>query len=126
MNEEDEICILPTINRAAAIVIPTQAMLDWINSTPAKLDETFTLARLQKENTSVFLISEFPTEDDLFAWFKKDCKDALTELLLGWCTDTECWPKICWDTFNKFYEIRIEPLVFDMGDGPIEQDDEIE
>ena len=123
-DEEEDICILPTINRAAAIVIPTQAMLDWINSTPSQLEDSYTLAQLQKDNTSVFLIAEFETEDDLYAWFKKDCKDALTELLMGWCTDPELWPKVCWETFEKLYDIRIETLVFDMGDGQLLRDDD--
>ncbi len=123
MNEED-ICILPTVNRAAAIVVPTREMFDWINTTPAKLDESYTLEQLQKENTSVFLIAEFETSEDLFNWFKKDCKDALTELLLGWCPDIKFWPEVSWNTFEKFYDIRIETLVFDMGDGPLLRDDD--
>ncbi len=122
MNEED-FCILPTVNRAAAIVIPKQAMLDWLNTTPAKLDPSYTIEVMQAENTSVFLLSEFEDQADVLAWFKKDCKDALTELLMGWCTDIECWPELNWKTFEKFFEVRIETLVFDMGDGKVLHDD---
>lgn len=122
MNED--FCILPTINRAAAIVIPQQPMLDWINTTPAKLPDDYTLAQLQKENTSVFLIAEFETQDDVFAWFRKDCKDALSELLIGWVTDPALWPEVNWKTFETFFEIRIETLVFDMGEDDIFRDDE--
>ena len=120
----DPICILPTINRAAAIVIPTRELLDWINTTPAKLDKDYTLENLQKENTSVFLIPEFESIEQVQNWFKKDCKDALTELLLGWCTDQQFWPKVDWQTFESFYEIRIEPMVFDMGDAELLHDDD--
>ncbi len=46
---------LPTINRIAVVLMPTQACLDWINSCPS--DKPMTLAEIQEEPT-VYLLPQ--------------------------------------------------------------------
>jgi hypothetical protein len=112
----------PTINRFAVILIPTEACLDWVRSCPDG-DDHMTLGEMQQEPTT-YLIPEtkrVPPED----WVRRHSKVMFHEELDSWCPDRCMWPKdLSFKTFKKFFEVNISTVVFDLGKGPIEKEDE--
>jgi hypothetical protein len=110
---------LPTINRHAIVLVPTQACLDWINSCPG--DPT-TLAEVQKE-PAVFLIPEGEAEPE--SYVRRYFRAMFEEELYSWYTDLDLWPKDrSFKTFKKFFTIHVSTMVFDLGKGMIVREED--
>jgi hypothetical protein len=109
---------LPTINRFAVILLPTEECLAWINSCPG--DHT-TMAEVQKE-PAVFLIPEGEAEPE--SYVRRYFKAMFEEELYSWYTDPDLWPKdLSFKTFKKFFTVQVSTMVFDLGKGMIVKDD---
>ena len=112
----------PTINRYAVTLLPTEAFLDWVRSCPDN-NPRMTLGEMQREPT-VYLIPEAtkaPPED----YVPRHFKAMFHEELNSWYADPEFWPKdLSFKSFKKFFEINISTVVYDLGKGAIEKDED--
>lgn len=118
-NSESASSELPTVNRFAVTLLPTEAFANWAGSC---FDEetAFTAADLGREAT-VYLLPE--TETDLELAIQQYFKPVLSQELMGWCTDETAWPELSYDTFQEFFEVYVTSMVFDLGAEPLETDD---
>jgi hypothetical protein len=107
------------INRIAVTLIPTEACLDWINSCDG---DKMTLDEIQRRPT-VFLVPEGRGEPEVQV--RRHFKAMFEEELNSWYTDPTLWPKdLSFKTFDRFFTIQVSSMVFDLGTGRIEKDDE--
>ena len=107
---------LPTINRFAVILLPTQACLDWIKSCPGG-DSCPILDELRREPT-VYLIPEGKAEPE--SYVRRHFKAMFEAELGSWYSDPALWTAaISFENFKRFFEVRIGSMVFDLGPGPI-------
>ncbi len=107
------------INRYAVTLVPTEAFREWVNSWD---DTQLSLEEIQKEPT-VFLLSE--SGDDLEKPVRKHFKEMLLEELNTWYTDPDMWPKdLSYKTFKKFFTVHVTSMVFDLGKGRIEKEED--
>lgn len=114
---------LPTINRTVVTLVPTVAYLEWAKSCPDG-DPNMELDEVQADSTA-YLIPEDEIESD--ERLRPYYRAMLTEELWSWCTDPAFWPAdLSFQKFNELFTIRVSSLVFDLGAGRIEKDDEDE
>ncbi len=107
------------INRIAVMVIPTEACLDWINSSD---DDKMTLDEVQRGPT-VFLLPEGKGEPE--SSVRRHYKAMFMEELNSWYTDPTMWPKdLSFKTFKKFFTVQVSSMVFDLGTGEIVKEDD--
>ena len=110
---------LPTVNRAAVVLEPTPAYLEWAKECPDGLTD-LTLADLGEEGT-VYLIPETDAEPE--AWLRRHYAPMFSNELFAWCTDEACWPRDrSYKAFKKYFPVRFCSIVLDLGRGPIERD----
>lgn len=110
----------PTVNRIAVALIPTQACLDWVNSCPS--DKPMTLAKIQKDPTA-YLLPESRAEPDQIV--RRHYKALFEQELESWYTDPDLWPKDrSFKTFKQFFAVQVSTMVFDLGDGTIEREED--
>ena len=111
---------LPTINRCALVLEPTEVYLAWAKECPEG-DPDLTLDDLREEGGSVYLIPEIDAEPE--TWLKRHFKALFEEELEAWCTDDAFWPeKRTYKVFQSFFEVRFHSMVFDAATGPIEKE----
>ena len=103
---------LPTINRFAVILLPTEACLEWARFCPGD-DTGAAVAAVQREPT-VYLIPEGSAKPEDYV--RRHFKVMFEEELNSWYTDPDLWPKdLSFKTFKKFFTIQIATMVFDLG-----------
>ena len=111
----------PTINRSAVILLPTEACLEWVKSCPDYVSD-LPLGEMQREPT-VYLIPEAKDAPD--DYIRRHYKPMFEGELTSWYTDPSMWPKdLSFETFKKFFTILVTTMVYDLGKGQIEKDDE--
>ena len=111
---------IPTVNREAIVLEPTDAYAKWARSCPGE-DTDATLAALKEEGGAVYLIPA--TNDTPDIWLKCNYKILFEEELWGWCTDKAFWPKDrSFKLFKKFFKIGFHSMVMDTCDFPLERD----
>jgi hypothetical protein len=110
---------IPTINRFAVILLPTEECLAWINSCPG--DHT-TLAEVQEE-PAVYLIPKGEAERE--SYVHRYFKAMFEEELYSWYTDPALWPKdLSFKTFKKYFTTYVSTVVFDLGTGMIVREED--
>jgi hypothetical protein len=81
-----------------------------------------TLAEVQKE-PAVFLIPEGKAEPE--SYVRRHFKAMVQEQLYSWYTDPDLWPKDrSLKTFKKFFTIHVSTMVFDLGKGMIDREED--
>ena len=111
---------LPTINRCAVVLKPTEAYFEWARKSPED-DPNSTETELHWEN-SVYLIPDM--ESGFEAWLKRNFTVMFEQELDSWCTDESLWPKDrSFKTFKKFFKVSFHSMVFDMCNDRIMRDD---
>ena len=110
---------LPTLNRWAITVQPTEVFLEWANSLPDTTSE-MTLADMRIE-AHIYLIPERLHDDDWEKQLRKHFAVIFEHELWGWCTDPEFWPeKRTYGEFRKWFEVEFHSMVLELGDGDVE------
>ena len=110
---------LALVNRAAVVLEPAAAYLEWAKGCPDGLPD-LTLADLREEGT-VYLIPETDAEPE--AWLRRHYAPLFANELLAWCTDEAFWPRDrSYKAFKKFFRVRFCSIVLDLGRGPIERE----
>lgn len=103
---------LPTINRNAVFIEPTDVFLEWAREFPDD-DLELTLDELRKDNTA-YLIPEQKAEPN--AWLKRNFNTIFENEFYGWCTDPSLWPKDrSFTSFKKYFKVRFSSVVVDLG-----------
>ena len=116
-NGEEEIN-LPLVNRAAVVLEPAQAYLEWAKDCPEAIPD-ITLRELGEEGT-VYLIPE--SNDDPDRWLRRNFVAMFEYELEAWYTDRAVWPKDrSFKAFKKFFNVRFCSIVMDLGKGSIEK-----
>lgn len=107
---------LPTVNRAALLLTPTQAYADWANSCGD--GPQFVLSERDDDDSTIYLIPEVDFRPD--AWVRKHYRTLFEYELWNWCTDPSLWPKDrSYKAFQQFFTVHFHSLVADLGDEPI-------
>lgn len=111
--------IVPTINRAAVVVEPREPYLAWARALDGENPTIDTLSR--EARTSVYLIDE---DDDAERSLRRHWEWIFEEQLHSWHRDPRDWPrKRTYKLFRQWFDVRLVGLVFDLGDGPLLQED---
>lgn len=111
----------PTVNRYAVILLPTEACLDWVKSCPDYVGDS-PLGDMEREAT-VYLIPDAKAGPDAF--IRRHYKPMFEEELNSWYTDPRMWPRDrSFETFKKFFTIHVTTMVYDLGKGMIEKDED--
>jgi len=110
---------LPTVNRFAVLLVPTDKFRAWANSCPGG-EQQASLGELRQEPTA-YLISEGDGEAGKYV--ERHYKRMLIEELNGWYTDQSVWPELSLRTFRAFFEVHVASMVFDLSPQPLERDE---
>jgi hypothetical protein len=111
--------ILPIVNRAAMVLEPAQAYLEWVRECPEAMPH-LTLKELGGEGT-VYLIPE--TNDNPDKWLRRNFVAMFENELEAWYMDRVFWPKDrSFKAFKKFFKVRFCSIVLDLGKGSLEKD----
>ena len=120
-NDNDESRELPTINRCALVLKPTEAYLAWAKGVPDE-DEGLSLEEITRDSTC-YLIPEI--EGAPQNWLRRNYAAMFASELESWCTDERFWPEDrSFKNFKRFFRVRFHSIVIDMGRGAIVRDDE--
>lgn len=110
---------LPTVNRFAVLLVPTEAFCRWANSCPGGGSEV-SREDVRREPT-VYLIPEGDGDPKDYA--ERHYRRMLIEELNGWYTDETAWPEdMSIRTFRSFFDVHATSMVFDLGNEPLERD----
>lgn len=106
-----------TINRAALVVRPRQAYLDWASSLD---DEAPEHAKALANRVSVYLLGEDPEAVAETAPLENYFEEIFELELEAWSTDEDEWPKQrTLKMFHEWFEAVGESIVTDLESGPI-------
>jgi len=110
---------IPTINRDALILIPTESCLAWARALPDS-DPLMTEGDAQHEPT-IYLI---PEDIEPEKYLRRRFNAVFEEELAAWCTNPDWWPEdLTFKLFTQFFTVHISTMVYDLGIEPIEKDD---
>ena len=105
----------PVVNRAAVILLPTNAYFEWTKTCPGA-NPAITLAHV-REDPTVFLI---PGADTPATWVDDNYLDLFEHELEGWSTNEAVWPQNrTRELFHEYFEAHIGTMVLDMVEGPV-------
>jgi len=125
-SDEYEEFDIPTVNRAALLITPKQPYADWANQLPDRSEGE--IAQLHtpesmSDEPAVYLIPEPPAHDN-YKYVNKNWAELFEMQLEGWYLDPDAWPtNRTKKMFDEWFDIKVSSLVLDLGDGPIERDD---
>ncbi len=111
-----------TLNRSIAILRKKQPYLNWVQNLPDP-DHEISLKELNRE-PDCFLIPNFETDESHMNYVKKNCAFIFEEEMNSWWTDEKDWEKdLSWKNFQKWFDIEICSLPFDLVDKEIIRDE---
>lgn len=100
------------IERVAAILKPSETMLEWIN-TQADENEVVTLEDIQTDCT-VILLPTFEEEEDAEDYLNEIYDELFVNELSAWNEDESNWPQDrSLDTFLEWFDIEFHSVVYD-------------
>jgi len=110
------------LNRAALIVKPKKAYIDWANSLGdggPKLD----LDEPPPEYT-IYLVEELGQDIDPRPALRMHCSSIFDQELAGWHTDPNAFPpKRDLETFSEWFDVELHSLVVDLAGSPLETEE---
>ena len=105
-----------TINRAALIVRPKQAYVDWANSIDD--DEPRADLRQLREEPSIYLAKEIDDLDDVAGLVADYWERVFQEQLNSWMRDPESWlKKRTYEMFLDWFDCEVSTIVWDLLKG---------
>ena len=109
------------VNRSAIALIPTPAMLAWINRVDP--EDKITLAEAQMD-PMLFLASDIQDDEEMKE-FLEDNFDQLFEYALNeWYTDRSIWPSRTYQNFTEYFTPKLFTMLADIDDDlPLERDE---
>ncbi|NQT18381.1 MAG: hypothetical protein HQ592_01660 [Planctomycetes bacterium] len=120
-NDEDGFRELPTVNRCAVVLEPTEVYLAWAKEIPEP-DEGLELDDIMQDSTC-YLIPEIDSDPE--NWLRRNYAAMFVSELESWCTDESLWPEDrSFKKFKRFFRVRFHSIVIDMGNDAIVRDAE--
>ena len=122
MNRESESPLdLPSINRHAVIVRPTEVFIEWARVTPEEAPES--MSEYLRQEGTVYLVPESATEDGPERYLRRHHDRIFQNELFACCIDPSTWPqKRTYAEFKKWFDVEIASMVMDLGADDIERD----
>ena len=118
MSEESFAPDIPSVNRYAVVLEPTEEYFAWARVSPEGPGPD--PAEMEREYT-VFLIPELET--DAKKWLRSNYKSMFEHELWAWCIDRELWPTDrSYAAFQKFFTVTVNSEVLDLGKGDVERE----
>ncbi len=100
------------IERVAAILKPSETMLEWVNA-QAEDNEQVTLDDIQTDCT-VILLPTFEEEEDAEDYLNEIYDELFVTELSAWNDDESTWPTDrSLDTFLEWFDIEFHSVVYD-------------
>lgn len=110
---------IPTVNRFAVVLEPTEAFLAWARECPER-DLELTLEEL-REGCTVYLIPE--TDNELEVYIERNYATMFEHELDSWCMEDALWPEDrSFKEFKRFFKVCMHSIVIDLGEEPILRD----
>lgn len=107
------------INRAAIILKPTQAAVDWINRTDPGHDPV-TVKDVHEDCTIYLVPEEIETDIHAKVWALSNADILLEEFMHSWYQDESLWPaNVGPEFFEKWFEVEYHSMIVDTLDDPI-------
>ena len=102
------------VDRVAAIVRPTKAMLEWLCKTPNKYDPS-TLRTLE-EDCVVLMIPAFSGPKQSMEYIKQIYRGIFEAELISWGVPESAWPaKRDLELFLKWFKIEFHSSIYDVA-----------
>ena len=112
------------VNRSAIALIPTPAMLAWINRVDP--EDKITLAEAQMD-PMLFLASDIQDEEELKEFLEDNFDQLFESALNEWYTDRAIWPSRTLQNFNEYFTPKLFTMLADIDDDlPLERDEFVE
>lgn len=109
------------VNRSAIALLPTPAMVAWINRVDP--EDKVTLAQAQEDPT-LFLVSDIQDDEELQEFLEDNFRQMLEVSLEEWFTDHDIWPPLTFKTFQDYFTPRLFTMLADIDDDmPLERDE---
>jgi len=103
------------IKRVAAVIKPTQAMLDYLKQQP-DIKPDLTLECIQRDCT-VLLLPAFGSPAQAQTFLKDIYLGIFEGELTSWGVDDNHWPEDrSFKLFNLWFEVELHSVIFDIGD----------
>ena len=101
------------LERVAAILKPSEVMLEWINEQQAEGDEKLMLEDIQLDCT-VILLPTFEEEEEAEDYLNQIYEELFESELSAWNEDESTWPEDrSIDTFLEWFDIEFHSMVYD-------------
>lgn len=108
------------LNRAAVLVRPKQAYIDWARS----LDDSGIVPSADDER-HVYLIPEFEFPEEVEQLLRQRYETIFEQELWGWHTNPSKWPKRrTYKVFLNWFEVEINSIIFDLCDYDLADDED--
>lgn len=102
------------VDRVAAVIKPTHAMLDWINKQPSTYDSV-SLKNLRKD-CAIILIPAFDGPRQSMEYIKQIYEAIFKFELISWGIPEKHWPEsLDLDLFLKWFEIEFHSSIYDVA-----------
>src|SRR5689334_14095454 len=111
------------LNRLAVVVTAKQPLVDWVNvADPGGLEITLQTAT---EDNNVYLLPECDSPEDYTEMIRRVWPAIFDAELWQWYTDENLWPaKRSLQMFNEWFEYSFHPMITDLCDEPLIDNDE--
>jgi len=107
--------MMQEIKRVAAVIKPTQAMLDYLKLQPG-INPDLTLESVQRDCT-VLLLPAFESPMQAATFLKDTYKGLFEGELTSWGLEPSNWPPDAdYDLFNRWFVVELHSVIFDIGD----------
>jgi len=106
------------VNRCIAITMAKQPFIDWIKSLPDPTD--ITIDEINLDNTA-YLLPEHEDTGESLDIIEHYYEIIFEEQLASWWADEKDWPENRdFNTFLKWFDVRLHSTVYDLVDAPLE------
>ncbi len=114
---------LGIINRGLVVLKKKEPFLKWLQQLPEPM-EGMTLAQAN-EDPMALLIPDFETSEEATNYIRENFEKLFGFEMERWWEDVEDWEKnLTWKKFTEWFDIEASCIVWDLGKGQIERDDE--
>ncbi len=114
------------IDRAALVLKWKKRGVQWINGVVGEGTGSAVTVDEANEDRPVYLVGEDAAED-LDAWLRENYETIFEMELRGWYTEEGLWPKDrTYELFREWFDVECHSVIYDMGGGPIYDDDDVE
>jgi hypothetical protein len=111
------------VNRAAVVLRPKQAFVDWLHGCPDPPTFITLEDLLERGENSVYLIPDIEDLSETDKVIKKMAPAILEAELEGWYTNEDAWPKkLDYNTLHQLFEVKVPSMVIDILDRPIRRE----